>query len=145
MRRVSMLMAVALVAISAKSVLACSCAPPPAPKDALKSAQAVFLGKVIKIEKIGKRQFGALTVTFEVSTNYKGVKTKQVEVRTSSSGASCGYGFAKGSSYLVYCYSTDKGKTLSTGLCTRTCPKKNAQADIKAIGSGNAVKEAKSD
>ncbi|MCH8047450.1 MAG: hypothetical protein IID44_27465 [Planctomycetes bacterium] len=85
--------------------------------------------------------FGPITVTFEVSTNYKGVKTKQVKVRTASSGAACGYGFAKGNSYLVYCYSSDKGKTLSTNLCTRTRSKKNATADIKAIGPGNAVKE----
>jgi hypothetical protein len=130
----------ALVVFSANSAVACSCAPPPPPKKALEVAEAVFLGKVIKIEKPGKdRGFGPITVTFEVSTNYKGVKTKQVKVRTASSGSACGYGFAKDISYLVYCYSGDKGKTLSTGLCSRTRPKKNAKADIEAIGPGSAV------
>ena len=143
MRYVLSLGLMALVVFSTQSASACSCAPPPPPKKALEAAQAVFLGKVIKIEKPAdkKRGFGPITVTFEVSTNYKGVKTKQVKVRTAASGAACGYGFAKDHSYLVYCYSSDKGKTLSTNLCTRTRSKKNATADIKAIGPGNAVKE----
>ena len=147
MRHVLSLGLMALIVFSAQSALACSCAPPPPPKKALEAAQAVFLGKVIKIEKPAdkNRGFGAVTITFEVSTNYKGVKTKQVTVRTASSGAACGYGFAKGNSYLVYCYSSDKGKTLSTNICTRTRTKKNAKADIKAIGPGNAVTEEKSD
>lgn len=142
MRYVLSLGLMALVVFSAQSASACRCAPPPPAKKALESAQAVFLGKVIKVEKMGEnRGFGPITVTFEVSTNYKGVKTKQVKVRTASSSAACGYGFAKGNSYLVYCYSSDKGKTLSTNLCTRTRSEKNATADIKAIGPGNAVQE----
>ena len=135
----------ALVLISAQSAVACDCAPPPPPKEALKKAQAVFLGKVIKVEKVEKsRGFRVVKATFEASTNYKGVKTKQVEVWTSASGASCGYGFVKGSSHLVYCYHEGEDKkTLWTDICTRTRPKKDAAADIAAIGPGNAVKDGK--
>ena len=95
---------------------ACSCAPPPPPKKALESASAVFVGKVTGVEREGFR----MTVSFEVSTSYKGVKTKKATVGTASNSAACGFGFTEGESYLVYCYSPDEGKTLSTNICTRT-------------------------
>ena len=91
----------ALVLISTRSAVACSCGASPPPKEALKAAAAVFLGKVIKVEKVKKgRGFFALKATLEVSTNFKGVKTKQVEVWTTTSEGACGYKFVKGSSHL---------------------------------------------
>ena len=142
MRCVSLLIAVALVAFAAKTVFACSCAAEPPPKEALKRAKAVFIGKVIKIEEVGKLgRFGAVKATIEVSINYKGVKTKQVEVWTTNDQASCGYLFEKGSSYLVYCYGYEK--KLLTSICSRTRNMKNAKADIEVIGPGKIVKAEK--
>ncbi|MCG8584203.1 MAG: hypothetical protein MI757_05775 [Pirellulales bacterium] len=113
---------------------ACRCAPPPEPKKALEGSSAVFLGKVLDIDKAGRR---GVKVTFEVTTVYKGVKGKKVAVSTSSSSAACGYGFTKGEVYLVYCYG--KPESLRTNICTRTRRASQAKEDLEALGEGIAA------
>ena len=129
----------AVVMCVAQTTLACSCAPPPEPKKALADAAAVFVGKVTEVKRTGDQFSGKLFATFEVATTYKGVKTKTVEVGTAGNSAMCGYGFAKGESYIVYCYSSDEGKTLRTNICTRTRKASAAKGDIDALGEGEAV------
>ena len=129
MRRFTLLAVVALISLSANSAFACRCATPPPPKQSLAKSKAVFLGKVIRIEKTKPRDFGVsvLRVTFEVSRNFKNVTKRQVDVITSASGASCGYNFTKGKTYLVYCLTAGGEKSLTTNLCSRTRPEKNAK------------------
>jgi hypothetical protein len=138
MRLVLSLAVAALMFGVSQAAQACSCAPPPPPKKALETAAAVFVGKVTEVDRSGGFR---LNVTFEVATSYKGVKAKKVTVGTASNSAACGYGFAEGESYIVYCYSPDKGKTLSTNICTRTRRASEAKADVEALGKGEAVKE----
>jgi hypothetical protein len=121
---------------SSQPVMACRCAPPPPPKKALESATAVFLGTVTNIDRASG---GSLQVTFKVATNFKGVKTEHVVVRTSASSASCGYGFTEGEVYLVYC--TGEADKLSTNLCSRTREASRAAEDLKELGAGEAIKE----
>ncbi|MFQ5731150.1 MAG: hypothetical protein ACE5KM_04245 [Planctomycetaceae bacterium] len=124
------------VAVNASPTWSCSCIAPPPPKTALAKSAAVFLAKVVDIER-GKRQY---EVTFEISRTWKGTRGKNVTVHTALSGAACGYGFKKGKSYLVYCYQAKKdGKPIGpmrTNICTRTKPLERAKADLKELGEG---------
>jgi hypothetical protein len=114
----------------------CSCIVPPPPKQALKGSAAVFAGKVTAVKRDGLQ----VRVTIEVSKTWKGTKGKTVEVTTASSGAACGYGFKKGTSYLVYCYAAGKKGAkpmpLSTNICTRTRTLAAAKDDLKELGPG---------
>ena len=105
--------------LAASYAVACDCAPPPPAKESLEKAAAVFVGKVTKVEDAGGFQN---RVTLEVTASHKGVKEKEITIFTAQNGAACGYGFEKGTSYLVYAYETKDGekKTLGTNICTRT-------------------------
>jgi MYXO-CTERM domain-containing protein len=75
-------------------------------------------------------------VVFEVVRTWKGANAERLEVRTSQSSASCGYGFEVGQSYLVYTYDADGEE--HTGLCGRNAPmeSESAAADVAAMGAG---------
>jgi hypothetical protein len=131
---------VAIVALFvAQPLLACSCAPPPPPKEALTASTAVFTGKVVAVDKAGDFQ---IAVTIEISGAYKGVKEKKVTVYTADNGASCGVGFTKGTSYLVYAREQMRGeeKVLGTNLCSRTTTLANAKDDLAELGEAPKVK-----
>ncbi len=125
---------------------ACSCLPPPPPKESLEASSAVFSGKVLKIEDAGEFE---RAVTLEVKGIWKGVAGKTVTIRTASNGAICGYSFVKGKSYLVYAREIKRGegeeaeKLLMTGLCSRTTPLEAAEEDLKELGPEAAVREEK--
>ncbi|MCE9545338.1 MAG: hypothetical protein K8T25_07460 [Planctomycetia bacterium] len=121
--------AVALV-LTAPYAIACKCAPPPPPKEALAGSSAVFSGKVIQVEQNGRRK----QVTFEVDRAWKGVDAARVVVSTATDSAACGVSFEQGKSYLVYCHG--QGKELSTSLCTRTKTLDSADEDLKDLGEG---------
>ena len=120
-------------------VFACSCAPPPSAKDALQSSSAVFAGKVTAIAAAGKFH---RAVTFEIASTWKGTKGKTVTVVTHKDGATCGYGFAKGKSYLVYASQVkEQGKmVLKTNICTRTRLLADAKQDLAELGKSQPEK-----
>lgn len=124
------------VVVAASPAWSCSCIPSPPPKQALAKSAAVFAAKVVDIDR-GERQ---LKVTLEISRTWKGTKGKTVTVITALSGASCGYGFKKGKSYLVYCHQSQKGGKptgpLYASLCSRTKPLEKAKKDLKVLGDG---------
>ena len=131
MRKLTALTSTLLLLILAiRPAAGCSCIPPPPPRKALADAVAVFSGKVLKVDKTKPRLY---SVTFEVVRIYKGVKTAKVDVATATSSAACGYNFAVGQSYLVYCYGK---KGLATNICTRTTSLKSAKKDLDALGKG---------
>ena len=135
MRYVFALLMAAVASLSAHTARACDCFLLPPPKEALKEAAAVFMGKVKSIERADH----GWTVTFEVEKSYKGVKTKKLEVQTPVDQGACGYGFTKGEVYVVYCYGGGKDKALRTGLCTRTRPASKAKDDLDVLGEGIAI------
>ena len=110
------------------SSFACKCAQPPAPKEALKQAAAVFTGKVTKIERDPK--YGKI-IHLTVSKQWKGVDKQTVTVKTGLGGGDYGYGFQKDKIYLVYCHGK---KELSTNICTRTKPLAKAKKDLEELG-----------
>lgn len=115
---------------------ACTCVVPPPPEEALADADAVFLGKVAQIASArpDENRLARVRVTFVVRESWKGVGSVYTDVYTARDGASCGFGFRKEETYLVYAY-TD-GRTLRTNLCTRTRVLDQAAPDLAALGDG---------
>lgn len=97
----------------------------------------IFTGKVISIEQIPTKKEkvfigGYLNVILEVKEVFKGkLSTKKIDVYTSSSGASCGYSFIKGESYLVYNHKYEN--KYHTGLCSRNQNLKSVKKKEKKI------------
>lgn len=125
------------------SSYACSCIPQGPVKEALASADAVFAGKVTEVVKPKPDAQGIISsadpvqVTFDVSTSWKGVTTKQVTIKTALDSASCGFAFVAGKEYLVYSY---KGESdvLNTSICTRTQALTAASEDLASLGTGKS-------
>jgi hypothetical protein len=115
---------------------ACSCAGTPMPCEAYWKASAVFLGTVtyttINTAKRGEYDFHSRVFRFTVDKAFRGVEAKEVEVLTGSGGGDCGYGFQLGGQYVVYAY-RDNTNRLYTGICSRTRPASDADADLAYI------------
>ncbi|HSI34441.1 MAG: hypothetical protein ACAI43_23390 [Phycisphaerae bacterium] len=126
----ALLAIVALLSAAVPAALACKCAPPPPPAEAMGKCDAVFLGKVTAVER-GDR---GIRVTIAVEKSWKGDARAELVVTTGMGGGDCGYGFQQGKSYVVYAYARDTG--LSTGTCSRTCHIDDAGEDLKALGEG---------
>lgn len=102
---------------------ACSCLPPPEPEFALGRADAVFAGRVFRIDD--PRKGGTVFSTadpmvyhFKVDYVWKGPTTDTISIHTVRGESSCGFSFTPGELYIVYAH--DKQGELSTGLCSRT-------------------------
>ncbi len=111
---------------------ACSCMKI-SPSEALSSAYAVFTGQVTKIEPNTATGFGGIEITLRVKKLWKGTLDEQVEVHTAGNSAACGYGFAKGETYLVYA-ERDEADPMRVSLCSRTSLVANAQEDLDFLG-----------
>lgn len=142
MSYISKLMLVVLIlaglfAASPQKAYACSCIPPRPPLEAMAESDAVFSGKVVRMEaEEGPIVSSAdpVKVVFEVSRVWKGSEDGALALSTARDSASCGYDFMVGEEYLVYAYNSEAG--LSTGLCTRTMPLSAAGEDLAALGEG---------
>jgi hypothetical protein len=111
---------------------ACSCMQL-SPSEGLSSSYAVFTGEVIEIQPNDATRFGGLEVTLRVKQVWKGELDEQIKVHTAGSSAACGYGFVKGSTYLVYAV-RDDADPLRVSLCSRTAPIDDAKEDLDFLG-----------
>ena len=142
---------------------ACSCYRSGSPCSQFQQSQAVFVGLVTSVTRdnivqmLGEKKlsYSQLVVQFTVEESLKGVETKTVEVVT---GGGCAYTFETGERYLVYAYKEDSPTNirgipltqisggfslsvpLSTMLCTRTQPLKQAIDDLELIRALNTGK-----
>jgi len=95
-------------------------------------AAAVFSGTVIysstTTSKRGEYDVRERLVRFNIDQAFRGVKGKEVEVRTGLGESDCGYNFRLGGQYLVYAYGD--GDKLATGICSRTRPISEASDDL---------------
>lgn len=123
----------ALGIFSAAEALACSCMPPGPPKEELKEADAVFVGKVVRLETEGDEFTGQLKATIRASKVWKGPVRRYVVVRTARQGSMCGYGFQTSQKYVVYTYKSEDGR-LTTNICSRTKPLAQAAEDLEDLG-----------
>ena len=128
---------------------ACDCAVLPGSQQqiadrALEKATAVFSGEVVEIDRPSlplTSSIAPVAVTFRVSEVWKGPEQGTLEVKTPVSGASCGYSFRSGESYLVYASETSmvEGEGLEVLLCGETNQLSEAGANLEALGHGRKL------
>src|SRR5215813_10277010 len=118
-----------------ETAFACACTRPLLPCEAYWQVEAVFIGTAkdlswIEVEEkleglVLKRRRPVFS--FSVDKAFRGVNGAQVAVITGIGGGDCGYGFKIGEQYLVFAYrDQQKKEMLSTSICTRTRPLRNA-------------------
>lgn len=141
------LRAIALVAfmLPGAPALACSCVFPTVAQ-AKRDAVAIFEGRVTAIVDAPARAADMPpehSVTLLVARSWRGVeKQEQVTLRTAKSGATCGYAFERGASYLVYAGGAPG--ELEVNSCSRTRRSSEASEDLAALGAGVAPAEVES-
>lgn len=110
-------------AFGAGEVLACSCISnldkplKEQVKEAYKSASAVFIAEVIKIDKHPDKYY--LAIRTRVEKSWKGTSSRKITITTGQGTGDCGYSFETGKKYLVYAYG-EKDGSVGTNICTRT-------------------------
>jgi hypothetical protein len=127
-----------LISGFARNVLACSCFEGGPPCQQFGTTDAVFLGRVTRITHFEVDVDGGfpgerhtyLRVRFQVQAAFRGVEGREVEVVTSASGSSCGYGFERNETYVVYADRSQSDGLLFTGLCSGTKRAAAAKADL---------------
>ena len=142
------LLTLSFVALLPDCASACSCAAPSGSQQEialreLSNSAAVFSGRVVEIDRPSQplnSSIAPVKVTFRVSESWKGPGRETTEVKTPVSGVSCGYSFRPGESYLVYANEASivEAEGLEVLLCSETKPLSKADADLEALGDGEA-------
>lgn len=130
-RKLLTALGVCVIALVAKSADACSCGTPGSACDAASGADAVFVGNVVSIES---SPVGGRRVQLAVIEAFRGFQLSQVTLVTGYGQGDCGYPFQMGESYVVYAHRSPQGE-LSTYLCSRTHPVRNATEDLSYLRS----------
>ncbi|MGH7490768.1 MAG: hypothetical protein ACREOO_00085 [bacterium] len=116
------------------SARACTCVTV-SPERAFEVADAVFSAKILSFELDSTRHLNVAEV--EVVKIWKGSQYQLGRVFTAVDGATCGYYFLVGETYLIYA-NIDEGEPPGTGqlyttICSRTTPLHKATADLKHL------------
>src|SRR5688572_23174015 len=94
----------ALATIGSERAQACSCVGPIVACASAWETDAIFVGKVLSIspaeEPVGRMPARERLVRFEVQETFKGAPLGEIDTYTGSSGASCGYNFISGRTYI---------------------------------------------
>ncbi|TVX93806.1 hypothetical protein [Paenibacillus agilis] len=127
-----------IISITGNKAYACSCAGG-STKERLERSSVVFEGEVIKKGGTKQSQFhGLREYTFKVNTVWKGNQSNKVTIYAfDGNEASCGIGFKKGESYLVFSYHDEE--LLQTNYCSGNLPISEAENIIKELGSGTTI------
>ena len=133
------------ILVSVGQVYACKCAQPGSPTEELGKFDAVFSGRVFFVQhsynpdaKTVTREDRS-TIGFEVSTVWKGEVHETMYITTPPTGGSCGYTFVEGEEYIVYASDSHYGDdSYTASICSRTALLGEAQADLDALGDGEA-------
>ena len=125
---------------SVPEAYACSCIAPDTPTNEMKKFDAVFSGKVVKMDPKHPTEpvyssADPVFVTFDVDMVWKGLDDiDTVTIHTAQSSASCGFEFVDGLEYIVY--ATQNEEQLDVSLCSRTALMSNASEDLDELGMG---------
>jgi hypothetical protein len=131
MRTVKRSISILVLAIGfTSSTEACSCAPTPPVCEAYWQANAVFVGVPVGRRELKESDSSTVAYRFLVQDPWRGVKDKEVEVRTGYGGGDCGYVFEFGKSYLIYSWGGN-AQPLRTGICSRTRQLETASESIE--------------
>ena len=130
---------------SAGQAYACSCVVPGSPTEELEKFDAVFAGRVFLVQHSYDPNAASATpedrstVGINVSTVWKGTVHEVMYITTPPTGGSCGYTFVAGEEYIVYASDSHYGDdSYTASICSRTALLSEAQADIDALGEGEA-------
>ena len=107
-------------------VYSCTCSYPPFEEQFAK-ATYVFAGRVVKLEPGGQDR---LVAQFKILQVYKGLTTKEIEIRTDASSAGCGYPFELQAEYLIYATGKEQ---LEVSLCSRSKILRQAKEDLDLL------------
>jgi len=124
--------------LSLKPAYACVCGGCPSVEGSLKNADAVFVGKVQRVENSSR--FWNIwrperkIVTLKVLYAWKGVSKETTTVTTGVGSGDCGYYFEVGDVVLTYIYADDEYGEFSTNICTRTRSITYAKKDLEILG-----------
>ena len=114
-----------------KPAFSCSCAPSSLEEHIARSS-VIFEG--IPLSKNSHDEYSH-TFQFKVTRSWKGIDKNTVSVKTSNSGAACGYNFNIGEVYLVYGNSSfSENDLVSTGICSATKPIDESDEDVQKLG-----------
>ena len=125
-----------------ETAFACDCMRTPPTCEAYWQAEAVFIGTAKELSWIEfEEKLEGLVLkrkrpvfSFSVDQAFRGVNGAKVAVMTGIGGDDCGYGFKIGEQYLVYAYrDQQKKEMLSTSVCARTRPVRDADEDLEYI------------
>mgnify|MGYP002400743113 CR=1 FL=1 len=128
------------IALEPERASACSCAVNESVAEERNRSDAVFEGTVIG-RKQTKKLFNRSSAdpvawTFQVHEVWKGGVVPEITVQSAMSGASCGFEFEQGRTYLVYARDTGEGR-LDVSLCSRTALSIDAAEDKAELGAGS--------
>lgn len=133
---------IAILILSNYETFACSCMGTEKPSTEFRKTPIIFVGTVKSVNSADSKEFGDsynfndLRTTFFVDEAIKGVKTKEIDVYTSSQGTACGISFQKGKQYLVYADNNDeKRKYYTTSICSRTRLTEDKEDEIAVLRS----------
>ncbi|MBU1557704.1 hypothetical protein KKC45_01975 [Patescibacteria group bacterium] len=126
------------------SVFACSCVADIPQEESFNQAKAVFIGRVISINKKGeflRLKNSHRNINFNVTEYWKGEVSKITTVATGFGGGDCGYYFAEGETYLVYANDGNSwyGEDLATSICSRTERLRDVSKDLALLGAGTII------
>jgi hypothetical protein len=127
----------AALSAAAGEARACSCLPPPPPKEALTAATAVFRGRAVEVVGPGSLSAKPVKVRLAVERSYKGragdpAGPTEITLYTAANTAACGYPFQPDGEYLIYADAKSDG-TLAVSLCSRTRAVRDASEDLAIL------------
>jgi len=123
----------AIIATATHELQACSCPPKPSSANAVAQADAVFSGKIEKVELVVSTVSSFRRIKITVARVWKGDREAAAEIFTGPDQGACGYDFQVNATYLIYAYKSESGR-LQTDICTRTAAISRAQEDLNYLG-----------
>lgn len=116
---------------------ACTCMSPKRPVcEVWWQTSAIFVGRVTRIRTVEDRSDAGtrtqMVATIRIAERFLGIarRDREVDVRTGSGGGDCGFNFERDRTYLIYASRSALTNRLETGICSRTAPVEDAQADL---------------
>jgi hypothetical protein len=111
---------------------ACECVGGRSACQALATADAVFVGRVVSFGDVtgGERAFVSRVARLTVTEAFTGTTEREVSIFTGIGGGDCGFAFRVGTEYLVYAHRDGNGR-LTTSICARTQPASWLKGDIE--------------
>lgn len=130
LRTATLAFVVAFVQSAFTPAFACSCDTTAPPCRAMWQSDLVFSGRVETIEYVDAPppEYSHYRVTFLIDSVLRGERASELTIKTASTGATCGYEFHEGDSYVVYGYA--QNGAVWTNRCGRTRPLNEAAEDL---------------